>query len=662
MKILSPAGNMDSLRAAIKNGADEVYLGINNFNARNIDGFSLENLQQAVDFAHLFNVKVLLAINILFTNDEMQSAVDTAVAAYNMGIDAMIVQDLGLAKLLHENYPEIELHASTQMAICNLEGVQEILKYGFRRVVLARETSLEEIKKIKNNSKIEIEYFAHGALCVSFSGNCYLSSYLTGASGNRGKCKQLCRLPYTFLHKNKELKKGYLLSAKDFCMLDRLEELQRAGVDVLKIEGRARRPFYVAQTTKQYKNKLNNLPTNKTDLELAFNRGFTAGYFDGNDNIISDFQNHIGILAGKVTNFEQGKKFNTITLECNRKISAKSVLKFYDNNKEIATISAYDIKGTFPTYKVTTTATVCLGNVVRLISDFDLESAIASETQKRLINATIVAKPNENLHISAQIDGNFIELLGEKCEKAQKQPLTKADFVQNFAKSEFFEVNLVFDIENVFIPKKVLNEFRRNFFDKIYETLTVCHHHQLQTIIINKPNKLNKLEDFEFIHSLNQPFCAKNIIFSPEIYNLEDVISFSKICEKLGKKAILDTPNFATEKDIKLLKNIINSTKICILANNYYALSLSSNFAIGAGLNVYNGYSPLCDFEILTAELEQSCKFPYMTLRHCPLKNHIGATCNNCPFDDDYSYKMDNGKILKLKRKKLSSCTFYLTD
>jgi len=287
MKILSPAGNLESLKMAVFNGADEVYLGINDFNARNnIDGFNMDNLEEAINFAHIFNVKVLLAINILFNNTELQSALDIIVKAYNMGIDAFIIQDLGLASLVNKNYPEIEIHSSTQMGIHNLEGVKFIEQFGFKRVVLSRETPLEEIKRIKQNSNIEIEYFAQGALCVSFSGNCYISSYLCDASGNRGKCKQLCRLPYTLLKNNKTIKKGYLLSAKDFNMINNLKTLENAGVDVIKIEGRARRPFYIATSTKQYYNALHNKPFNVEDLKLAFNRDFTERYFNGNGNII----------------------------------------------------------------------------------------------------------------------------------------------------------------------------------------------------------------------------------------------------------------------------------------------------------------------------------------------------------------------------------------
>ena len=160
MKILSPAGNFESLKMAVYNGADEVYLGINNFNARNnIDGFTKDTLEQAVDFAHIYGVKVNLAINILFGDDELQDALNTIIEAYNIGVDSFIIQDLGLASLVHDNYPDIEIHASTQMGIHNLEGVKSIEKFGFKRVVLARETPLAEIKRIRENSKVEIEYF-----------------------------------------------------------------------------------------------------------------------------------------------------------------------------------------------------------------------------------------------------------------------------------------------------------------------------------------------------------------------------------------------------------------------------------------------------------------------------------------------------------------------
>ncbi|MBR4998962.1 MAG: U32 family peptidase, partial [Clostridia bacterium] len=403
MKILSPAGDFESLKMAVFNGADEVYLGVKDFNARNIEGFSLVTLKEAVDFAHVFGVKVNLTVNILFNDDEMQSALDLIIDAYNLGVDSFIIQDLGLASLINKNYPQIEMHASTQMAIHNLEGVKAVEKLGFKRVVLARETPLEEIKRIREGSLVEIEYFCQGALCVSFSGNCYMSSYLHNASGNRGKCKQLCRLPYSLRLNNKEIKTGYLLSAKDFNMLENLKELEEVGVDVLKIEGRARRPYYVGVATQTYKKALADENYDLDDLRLAFNRGYTAGYFNGNDNIISNKQNHIGIEIGKVERFNTGKKFNEIFLSSNVEITPKSVLKFIHNNDEIV-ITAYDVIKEKDLFRITTTQIVKVGDRVNLISDFEKEQEMIKTTKRRKINIKIVAKLNQPIEARFSID------------------------------------------------------------------------------------------------------------------------------------------------------------------------------------------------------------------------------------------------------------------
>ena len=480
MKILSPAGDMESLKVAVFNGADEVYLGVKDFNARNIEGFSIETLKDAVNFAHIFGVKVNLAVNILFSDEEMQSALDLVVDAYNLGVDSFIVQDFGLASLIHEFYPQIEMHASTQMGIHNLEGVKAGECLGFKRVVLSRETPIEEIKRIRENSSIKIEYFCQGALCVCFSGNCYLSSYLHDASGNRGKCKQLCRLPYSFRLNNKELNSGYLLSAKDFNMLNNLKDLQDAGVDVLKIEGRARRPYYVGVATRTYKQALNGEKYNLEDLKLGFNRGYTAGYFNGNGEIISNKQNHIGIEIGTVKNFKQGKKFNEIFISSDREISPKSVLKFFNKDEEVV-VTAYDIKKVKDLYRITTTQNVKIGSSVNLISDFEKEVQLLSASKRRKVEIKITAK--ENLPIKAEfvLNGEHYLVEGEICSFAKSQPLTCEELKNNFNKSNLFEADLTCEIDNVFLPKKALNEFRRTVYEKITNILTE-----------NKKEKFNK--------------------------------------------------------------------------------------------------------------------------------------------------------------------------
>ena len=666
MKILSPAGNFESLKMAVYNGADEVYLGINNFNARNnIDGFTKETLEQAVDFAHIYGAKVNLAINILFSDDELRDALNTIVDAYNMGVDSFIIQDLGLASLVHENYPQIEIHASTQMGIHNLEGVKAIEKFGFKRVVLARETPLAEIKRIRENTDLEIEYFAQGALCVSFSGNCYLSSYLCNASGNRGKCKQLCRLPYTLEVNGKPLKKGYLLSAKDFNMIDRLDDLKQAGVDVLKIEGRARRPEYVAIATREYYNALHGTKEKNDNLELAFNRGFTAGYFDGNGDIISDFHNHIGVEIGKVEKVNVGRKFNEIIISSNRELSPKSTFKFYKNNEEKNTITAFDLnKISNGKYKLTTTQRAVVGDKVHLILDAKLEDEIIKYTKKRVIKIKLFAKGNERIKATCFLNEKSFDVFGDVLQSANKQPLKKEELIANFKKSEFFNVDLEIEaLDSVFIPNKLLNEFRRNVFECVYNEIAKSAKHSVKYVKIDIKQGFSSLIDVQIIENCDQKFNAKNIIYSPEIYEIDDIKLFKNRCEKENKTAFLDLPNFTLESDIKHIKKIIDETQIAVVANNYYALNLTDKFIIGAGLNVYNSLTlNVLGKQFLTAEsdLGERVDYPYMTLRHCPMKSHLNASCEKCPYKDGYTYKMDNGKILKLKRKKLSSCTFYL--
>ncbi len=666
MKILSPAGNFESLKMAVINGADEVYLGINDFNARNnIDGFTMSNLQEAVDYAHLHGVKVLLAINILLSDDELGSALDIIVDSYNIGIDAFIIQDLALASLVKENYPEIEIHASTQMGIHNLEGVKAVEKLGFKRVVLARETPLEEIKRIKQNTDVEIEYFAHGALCVSFSGNCYLSSYFCSASGNRGKCKQLCRLPYTLEKDGKILKKGYLLSAKDFNMSKRLKEMEESGVDVLKIEGRARRPFYVAMATREYYNALHNSGVNEENFKLAFNRNFTEGYFNGNGQIISNIQNHIGIYVGKVEKVIKGRRFNEVFFTSKERLSPKSTFKFFSLGKEISTVSAYDIsevsKGK---YRLTTTQIVNVGDEVRLILDARLEEETLKANKKREILVDIYAEIDKKIKATIKVDDeSFIEE-GEVCQQALKQPITKENLIENFAKSDMFDAKLnVKILDNIFMSKQALNEFRRKVFDKAFEMIVNKYRHNLKKKAETTSGEVKSFEDFQIVEEVEENFTAGKIIYSPETYNLEKIEKFMQKCEEMRKKPFLDTPNFALKKDIELLKEIIEKTKIAIIANNYYALTFDTEIIIGAGLNVYNSVTAeIYGKAVMTAESDVATRinFPYMTLRHCPMKCHLGASCDKCPYGDGYTYKMDDGRILKLKRKKLSTCTFYL--
>lgn len=283
MELLAPAGSMEALRAAVCNGADAVYLGADTFNARmNARNFSAADLQEAVVYCHVRGVKVHLTLNTLVLDREMPRAAELIRMAASCGVDAFIVQDLGMVSLCRQLAPDVSIHASTQMSIHSLEGVLEAAALGCSRVVLARELPAEEIAHICKKSPVEIEVFVHGALCMCYSGQCYLSSVIGRRSGNRGQCAQPCRLPYGY---GRFESTRYPLSLKDNCLAGELDELRRMGIASIKIEGRMKRPEYVAIVTRAYRTVLNGGKLTQADLqelETAFSRqGFTDGYFKG---------------------------------------------------------------------------------------------------------------------------------------------------------------------------------------------------------------------------------------------------------------------------------------------------------------------------------------------------------------------------------------------
>lgn len=283
MELLAPAGSMEALRAAVCNGADAIYLGADTFNARiNARNFSAADLQEAVVYCHVRGVKVHLTLNTLVLDREMPRAAELIRLAASCGVDAFIVQDLGVVSLCRQLAPDVPIHASTQMSIHSLEGVMEAAALGCSRVVLARELPAEEIAHICKKSPVEIEVFVHGALCMCYSGQCYLSSVIGRRSGNRGQCAQPCRLPYGY---GRFESTRYPLSLKDNCLAGELDELRRMGVASIKIEGRMKRPEYVAIVTRAYRTVLNGgklMPSDLQELETAFSRqGFTDGYFRG---------------------------------------------------------------------------------------------------------------------------------------------------------------------------------------------------------------------------------------------------------------------------------------------------------------------------------------------------------------------------------------------
>lgn len=350
------------------------------FNARaRAKNFDYETLKEAIKYAKLRNVKVHVTLNILIKNEEFEEAVKLALEVYNLGADALIIQDLGLIDFLHKNYPEIPIHSSTQMTTHNLCGVKQLENLGVSRVVLSRELSINEIKNICEKTNIEIETFIHGALCICYSGQCLFSSIIGGRSGNRGLCAQPCRLPYTLTDDNGNyLDKGYLLSPRDLNAVEYLPELIKAGVNCFKIEGRLKSPEYVGIITKFYRkyidivcnnleksneellqiisneaNKINS-STSMTDLEeviQVFNRGgFSKGHLPNKENrelIFKDKPNNCGFYLGKVQKFNKNKGYITLKAKTYLSIGDKiginsdtyTVSELMINNKNIKTFN-----------------------------------------------------------------------------------------------------------------------------------------------------------------------------------------------------------------------------------------------------------------------------------------------------------------------------------
>lgn len=283
-EILAPAGDEKSFYAAIDAGADAVYLGLSSFSARqSAENFCPDNLKKYIDYAHALHVRVYVAMNTLVKDVEMESFVSALVAAHNSGADAIIMQDIFLGKLIKDRYPEITLHLSTQAGVCNIFGARLAKRYGFSRVILARETPLKDVKEIA--SMIETEVFVQGALCTCFSGQCYMSALAGGNSGNRGACKQPCRQKYKIDREGFD-SYAYALSLSDLCAAENLSALIEAGVSSFKIEGRMRSPEYVRAAVTYYKDTLSeNSPRLREDfsrMKRAFNRGdYTKGYLYG---------------------------------------------------------------------------------------------------------------------------------------------------------------------------------------------------------------------------------------------------------------------------------------------------------------------------------------------------------------------------------------------
>ena len=478
MELLAPAGSRESLLAAINNGADAVYLGYTAFGARAGAGnFDEDGLLNAVKLCHLYHVRVHVTVNTLVKETEIPEVYRVLSIINRSGADAVILQDAGVAGMVRDCFPHMDRHASTQMSIHNRQGAAFLKGEGFSRVVLARECPLGEIA-LAADAGLETEVFVHGAMCVSVSGQCLFSSMAGGRSGNRGRCAQPCRMAYDF-----QGRRGYWLSPRDIMLRDKLPELRDAGVHALKIEGRLKRPEYVAVVTRAYREALDALAEGrfapagegeKEALRQIFHRGgFMAGYAGGSQDggvIDPGRPGHGGIMIGRVTNIRPGFAQVKLTKDLNN----GDGLQFRGRAEEEVTYSG-------PKHEAGETALVRLregmapqvgDEVARLADAEQLMQAMLAKAPSILVSAFLQAKPGEPAVLSVTDGETEVQVQGELVAQAAAKPLTEEaarHAVGKTGDTPFVLDDLRFAGDNGFIPVSALNALRRKALEELYE-------------------------------------------------------------------------------------------------------------------------------------------------------------------------------------------------
>lgn len=484
VELLAPAGSIESLYAAVNSGADAVYLGGSKFSARAYaSNFDEENMAKAVAYCHIYGVKVHVTINTLIKDFEMREALDYAGFLYNIGVDALIVQDMGFAQLLKNKFPDFELHGSTQITVHNLQGAIFLKKIGFNRVVLSRELSIEEIREISEKAGIETEIFIQGALCICYSGQCLMSSIIGGRSGNRGRCAQPCRLPYTLIENNLREEKAYILSPKDMCTLDSLKEIIASKVTSLKIEGRMKRPEYVAAVAESYRKAIDSVYEDKEidikNLEervfQLFNReGASKAYLFGNwgkDMMAYSNPKNAGIKLGVSKDNQEVELFSNLSIKDGIRVgdSGFTVSKITKDGKEVENANKGDKVKLYPLrYKK--------GDLLYKTSDFNLLKNLEKSyndpyLKKVMVDVKVSFMLNNKVEVKAFYKDKNFKVFGPIVEEAVNKPLSVDRFIENLSKTQ--NTPFVFNIkttefEDGFIPVSSINEIRRDIIKTIY--------------------------------------------------------------------------------------------------------------------------------------------------------------------------------------------------
>lgn len=639
VELLAPVGDWNCLKAAVQNGADAVYFGVEQFNARMYAAnFNIEDMKQVIDYCKLRNVKTNLTLNTLLENCEFDNAVDLAKEAYKAGVDAIIVQDLGLAKYLIDNIPGLPIHASTQMTVHNLQGVLKLEKLGFDRVVLSRELSCDEIEYICKNCKVEIETFIHGALCICYSGQCLFSSIVGGRSGNRGKCAGPCRLPYELIsenaetHERKSIDKGYLLSTKDLCGIAYLPRLIQAGVKCFKIEGRMKSPEYVATVTRIYRKYIDMVLNNDdfiidekdiNDLMQVFNRGgFSDGHLDSKHNsnlIFPEKPSNMGIYLGTIKKYNSNKGHITLQLEEDLELGdsvsvSNEASKYLVSELMIKNVNQKKVSANTEVTIGRMKGNIKVGDKVyrissKTLSDFAKASYDNCENKKIPLNCTVTIKKNTpiSMEISTNKNTCYNELYSSIYVKeisnmipidALKTPISVERVVKQISKT----TNTPFSFENItvllddglYVPSiSTLNELRRTALEKVEQEILSRAKRTL--LDLSKKSK-------------------ESITYTPNVKNPEISVLFRQLdldfdYTKLDKEKItniyVSLELFISKKYSKVISYFSDNYNLyiyvpSIIKTNYKNIALST---IEQAIMVYNvkGFviSNIGDFELL---------------------------------------------------------------
>lgn len=602
VELLAPAGNMDSLKAAVMAGCDAVYLGGVLFGARAFAGnFTNEEIVDAINYAHLYGVKVYVTINTIIYDSEVERFLDYVRFLHKNNVDAVIIQDIGMFDLLRKKFPNLELHASTQMNIHNYDGALLAKKLGFKRVVMARETPIDVIKKIKEEIDIEIEVFIHGALCVSYSGECLLSALVGKRSGNRGTCAQICRKKYDFYDddKNKLNTNNYLLSTKDLCTLKYIDKLIEIGVDSLKIEGRMKRSPYVYLVTKTYRKVIDNyyntgkLKIDENDiieLKKMFNRNFTKGFMlnEDNNNFTYDKRpNNIGIEVGQVISKVKNDLKIKLTYDVlvhdglrildDKEDKGLVINKMFMNNKSVLEAKKGDVITLKYDKYVEKNSKVLLTSSKKQLDS--ISEAIKNQERFIYIDLNFTAKENENLKLTITDGLNTVTEMLDKTPMRAINKETSFDVIKNqlsklgntVYKARSITLNLD---DNLFINIKDINEIRRRAIRKLNEkrlykidfvekdyTIGVPDFPSIKqtAVLVNKENESLK-DKYDLIYTEDEKTKDEDsIIVLPRIINEHPFIKNTVMIGDFG--GLLKYDNFQTNFSF----NVVNSYSVAFL-------------------------------------------------------------------------------------------------